>query len=569
MESDKIKGVVVITLPPPDNPSLGKSITAFTLTDDFPEPPRESVAVGQEVQETNSNHLTLQPNLPKAPSNQPSIPLSRELFAGTPRKLVVLLSIALVSIYLYSSNFPETLQELRSSEKNDEDRRTSLLFPLYFETELGDTSDFQLKLGRTVGVNKDDLGAKFNDVLGVSKSSKLISATLKSDSSAVFPVRGDIYPDGLYYTYIMVGEPPRPYFLDIDTGSDLTWVQCDAPCTSCGKGRNPLYKPKRENVVSLKDSLCMEVQRNYDGGQCATCHQCDYEVQYADQSSSLGVLVKDEFTLRFSNGSLNKLNAIFGCAYDQQGLLLKTLSKTDGILGLSRAKVSLPSQLASQGIINNVVGHCLTGDPAGGGYLFLGDDFVPQWGMAWVAMLDSPSIDFYQTKVVRIDYGSSSLSLDTWGSNRERVVFDSGSSYTYFTKEAYSQLVANLEELSAFGLIIQDSSDTICWKTESSIRSVKDVKQFFKPLTLQFGSRFWVVSTKLVIPPENYLLINKEGNVCLGILDGSQVHDGSTIILGDNALRGKLVVYDNVNQRIGWTSSDCHNPRKIKRLPLF
>ncbi|XP_023519792.1 aspartyl protease APCB1 [Cucurbita pepo subsp. pepo] len=570
MESDKIKGVVIITLPPPDNPSLGKSITAFTLTDDFSESPRESVAVGQEEREPNSNHLTLPPDLPiQTPSNQRSIPLSRELFAGTPRKLVVLLSIALVAIYLYSSSFPETLQELRSSEKNDDDRRTSLLFPLYFQSELGDSSDFQLKLGRTKGLNKDDLSAAFNDVLGVPKPTKLISSTLKSDSSAVFPVRGDIYPDGLYYTYIMVGEPPRPYFLDIDTGSDLTWVQCDAPCTSCGKGRSPLYKPKRENVVSFKDSLCMEVQRNYNGDQCATCHQCDYEIQYADQSSSLGVLVKDEFTLKFSNGSLTKLNAIFGCAYDQQGVLLNTLSKTDGILGLSRAKVSLPSQLASQGIINNVVGHCLTGDPASGGYMFLGDDFVPQWGMAWVAMLDSPSIDFYQTKVVRIDYGSSPLSFDTWGSNRGRVVFDSGSSYTYFTKEAYSQLVASLEELSAFGLIVQDSSDIICWRTESSIRSVKDVKRFFKPLTLQFESRFWIVSTKLEIPPENYLVINKEGNVCLGILDGSQVHDGSTTILGDNALRGKLVVYDNVNNRIGWTSSDCHNPRRMKRLPLF
>ncbi|KAG6584366.1 Aspartyl protease APCB1, partial [Cucurbita argyrosperma subsp. sororia] len=570
MESDKIKGVVIITLPPPENPSLGKSITAFTLTDDFSEPPRESVVVGQEEQEPNRNHLTLPLDLPiQTPSNQRSIPLSRELFAGTPRKLVVLLSIALVAIYLYSSSFPETLQELRSSEKNDDDRRTSLLFPLYFQSELGDSSDFQLKLGRTKGLNKDDLSAAFNDVLGVPKPTKLISSTLKSDSSAVFPVRGDIYPDGLYYTYIMVGEPPRPYFLDIDTGSDLTWVQCDAPCTSCGKGRSPLYKPKRENVVSFKDSLCMEVQRNYNGDQCATCHQCDYEIQYADQSSSLGVLVKDEFTLKFSNGSLTKLNAIFGCAYDQQGVLLNTLSKTDGILGLSRAKVSLPSQLASQGIINNVVGHCLTGDPASGGYMFLGDDFVPQWGMAWVAMLDSPSIDFYQTKVVRIDYGSSPLSFDTWGSNRGRVVFDSGSSYTYFTKEAYSQLVASLEELSAFGLIVQDSSDIICWRTESSIRSVKDVKQFFKPLTLQFESRFWIVSTKLEIPPENYLVINKEGNVCLGILDGSQVHDGSTTILGDNALRGKLVVYDNVNNRIGWTSSDCHNPRRMKRLPLF
>lgn len=78
------------------------------------------------------------------------------------------------------------------------------------------------------------------------------------------------------------------------------------------------------------------------------------------------------------------------CAYDQQGLLLNTLVKTDGILGLSRAKVSLPSQLASQGIIKNVVGHCLTTNAGGGGYMFLGHDLVPSWGMAWVPMLDSP-----------------------------------------------------------------------------------------------------------------------------------------------------------------------------------
>lgn len=83
---------------------------------------------------------------------------------------------------------------------------------------------------------------------------------------------------------------------------------------------------------------------------------------------------------------------ILRCAYDQQGLLLNTLVKTDGILGLSRAKVSLPSQLADQGIINNVVGHCLTTDVGGGGYMFLGDDLVPQWGMAWVPMLDGHSM---------------------------------------------------------------------------------------------------------------------------------------------------------------------------------
>lgn len=80
----------------------------------------------------------------------------------------------------------------------------------------------------------------------------------------------------------------------------------------------------------------------------------------------------------------NHLELICRCAYDQQGQLLASPAKTDGILGLSSAKISLPSQLASQGIISNVIGHCITSEPNGGGYMFLGDDFVPPWGMTWV-----------------------------------------------------------------------------------------------------------------------------------------------------------------------------------------
>lgn len=36
-----------------------------------------------------------------------------------------------------------------------------------------------------------------------------------------------------YYAQINIGHPPKPYFLDPDTGSDLTWLQCDAPCVHC------------------------------------------------------------------------------------------------------------------------------------------------------------------------------------------------------------------------------------------------------------------------------------------------------------------------------------------------
>ena len=50
----------------------------------------------------------------------------------------------------------------------------------------------------------------------------------------------------IYYFTLTVGSitdsslleiHPGPYFLDVDTGSDLTWIQCDASCTNCAKVR--------------------------------------------------------------------------------------------------------------------------------------------------------------------------------------------------------------------------------------------------------------------------------------------------------------------------------------------
>lgn len=54
---------------------------------------------------------------------------------------------------------------------------------------------------------------------------------------------------------------------------------------------------------------------------------------------------------------------------------------TDGVLGLGFGKASILSQLSSWGVIQNVVGHCLSSK--GGGYFFLGDDLVPPSGITW------------------------------------------------------------------------------------------------------------------------------------------------------------------------------------------
>ncbi|KAL5748915.1 hypothetical protein ACOSP7_025955 [Xanthoceras sorbifolium] len=564
-EIPRINGFVIITLPPPDNPSLGKTITAFTLTDD-----------NSQTHETQQQEQHPRPS--ERPPQSPQLQFSfSSLFPGFSRKFLAFLGVSLFALLLYSSVFSHTLQELRNSN-DDQEHKKSFIFPLYHKLGNREVSqrDVEFKLGRFVDLDMENMVAPTDDLIMRPHKSKISSKLVSSnavagDSSPVFPVRGNVFPDGLYFTYILVGNPPRPYHLDIDTGSDLTWIQCDAPCSSCAKGANPLYKPSKGKIIPSKDSLCMEIQKNQKAGYCETCQQCDYEIEYADRSSSMGVLARDELHLVIANGSLSKLNVVFGCAYDQQGLLLNTLVKTDGILGLSRAKVSLPSQLASQGIINNVVGHCLPTDAGDGGYMFLGDEFVPNRGMAWVPMLDSSSKSFYRTEIVKMNYGNSPLSLGRQGSRVGQVLFDTGSSYTYFTKQAYSELISALKEVSAMGLI-QDASDPtlpICWRAKFPIRSVIEVKQYFKTLTLQFGSQWWIVSKKLHIPPEGYLIVSKKGSICLGILDGSGVHDGSTIILGDISLHAQLVVYDNVNKRIGWAKSDCAKPKRFNSLPFF
>lgn len=50
----------------------------------------------------------------------------------------------------------------------------------------------------------------------------------------------------------------------------------------------------------------------------------------------------------------------------------------------------------------------------------------------------------YHAEVTKISYGGKQISLGITGNGLRRVVFDSGSSYTYFPKQAYNDLVANV-----------------------------------------------------------------------------------------------------------------------------
>nr|XP_043614472.1 aspartic proteinase Asp1-like isoform X2 [Erigeron canadensis] len=369
-------------------------------------------------------------------------------------------------------------------------------------------------------------------------------------SSVVFPVTGNVYPRGYYHATVNIGNPPKPYFLDIDTGSDLTWLQCDVPCVKCLPAPHKPYKPNKD-LVACMDPLCASVHwpDNYD---CKSSQdQCDYEVQYADHGSSLGLLVKDWFPLQYINGSVAKPRLAFGCGYNQEVLASMDPPYTDGILGLGVGKASILQQLHELGVTKNVVGHCLSAQ--GDGYLFFGDELVPSAGVVWTPMSTTDIEKHYSLGTAELYVGGKKS-----GIKGLPIVFDSGSTYTYLNAEAYKALLSMLmKDLKGkhIDIATDDESLPVCWKGSKPFKSIQDVKNLFKPIMLSFANS---KNARLQFDPEAYLIISKHGNVCLGILNGSEVGLESVNLIGDISMLDKIILYDNENQRIGWAPANCN-----------
>ncbi|KAL6515527.1 hypothetical protein OROHE_018561 [Orobanche hederae] len=369
-------------------------------------------------------------------------------------------------------------------------------------------------------------------------------------SSVIFPVSGNVYPQGYYHVTINMGQPPKPYCLDIDTGSDLTWLQCDAPCAKCTPAPHDPYKPKGK-AITCQDPLCTSLH-GPGNHNCGGPHeQCDYEVDYADYGSSIGVLVEDSVPLELTNGTTVAPHIAFGCGYNQEVQDSTHLPYTDGVLGLGLGNSSILRQLSNMGLTRNVVGHCLSGQ--GGGFLFFGDDFLPDTGIVWKPI--SSQLKHYSLGSADLHFGGQAANNIMKGLE---VIFDSGSTYTYFTSQAYNALVSRIKgdlKGKQLKVSVEDKSLPVCWKGAKLFKSVRDAVSYFKPLVLSFTNG---KNVQFHMGQESYLIVTDKGNVCLGILNGGEVGLENMNVIGDISLQDKLVIYDNEGHQIGWAPANCN-----------
>lgn len=365
----------------------------------------------------------------------------------------------------------------------------------------------------------------------------------KSDArrpNARMALHDDLLLNGYYTTRLWIGSPPQRFALIVDTGSTVTYVPCST-CEQCGKHQDPKFDP--ESSTTYKPVKC-NIDCNCDSNK----EQCIYERQYAEMSSSSGVLGED--IISFGNQSdLQPQRAVFGCENRETGDLYS--QHADGIMGLGRGDLSIVDQLVDGGVISDSFSLCYGGMDVGGGAMVLGGISPPE-EMVYTHS-DPVRSPYYNIELKELHVAGKRLPLNpSVFDGKHGTVLDSGTTYAYLPEAAFEAFKhAILKELDGVHMIKgpDPSYNDICFSGAGS--DVSQLSKTFPSVEMVFGK-----GQKLSLSPENYLFRHSRvtGAYCLGIFQNGK---DPTTLLGGIIVRNTFVMYDREHEKIGFWKTNC------------
>lgn len=360
---------------------------------------------------------------------------------------------------------------------------------------------------------------------------KVKEEKLQSESPVV---SGTSQGSGEYFVRVGIGNPPSSTYMVLDTGSDVSWIQC-APCADCYQQVDPIFEPA--SSVSYEPLSCQARQcKALHHSDCNSNNNCLYEVSYDDGSFTVGDFVTETITV----GSASASNIAIGCGRMNQGLFVGA----GGLLGLGGGSLSLPSQLNATSF-----SYCLV-DRNSDANSTLEFDSPLDLNAVTVPLRRNPEHNtFYYLEINGLSVGGeflpipeSSFELDPDGIGG--TVIDSGTAVTWLRREVYDALrdafVANTYDMPfAEGVGVFDT----CY----DLSSVSDVE--VPAVSFHFPE-----GEELSLPAKNYLIpVDSDGTFCLAFAPTS-----STLsIIGNVQQQGTRVHYDLVNSVVGFSANSC------------
>ncbi|TXG67013.1 hypothetical protein EZV62_008288 [Acer yangbiense] len=254
------------------------------------------------------------------------------------------------------------------------------------------------------------------------------SISTHNNNSAMHPsanARPEVLPiHSSYMVRIGIGELEKEYWLLLDTGSGLTWIQCQ-PCISCYSQVDPIFDPKSSDSfrkVSCNKAISCNPYYCNDG-------QCIYKLNYGDRSSTSGYIASENFFYTTQNEKPFFFSMKFGCS---------------------------PVSRAWKAIFLNKFSYCLV-DPntVTHSYLKFGDDAYngrPVQEFNKTPFVSNPFKNNYYLNLQDISFNGNRLNLpeDTFKIRvygRGGCIIDSG---TPFTRLKYSVYIRVKDEFEAY-----------------------------------------------------------------------------------------------------------------------
>ncbi|KAJ1441322.1 Xylanase inhibitor, C-terminal [Sesbania bispinosa] len=376
-----------------------------------------------------------------------------------------------------------------------------------------------------------------------SKLSKNNDDSVKELDSTTLPAKsGSLIGSGNYFVVVGLGTPKRDLSLIFDTGSDLTWTQCEPCARSCYKQQDEIFDPSKSTSyynITCTSSVCTQLSTatGNDPGCAASSKACIYGIQYGDSSFSVGYFSRERLTVTATD-VVNDF--LFGCGQNNQGLF----GGAAGLLGLGRHPISFVQQTSQK--YRKIFSYCLPSTSSAVGYLSFGGAAT---GSAYVKYTPFSSISrgasFYGLEIDGISVGGAKLPVSSSTFSTGGAIIDSGTVISRLPPTAYSALRAAFRK----GMAKYPAADAL-----SILDTCYDLSGYsvvsIPKINFAFGG-----GVTVELAPQGILYVASRKQVCLAFAANGD--DSDVTIFGNVQQKTLEVVYDVGGGRIGFGVGGC------------
>ncbi|KAH6803765.1 Eukaryotic aspartyl protease family protein [Perilla frutescens var. frutescens] len=390
-------------------------------------------------------------------------------------------------------------------------------------------------------------------------NAKFLSSQVQTKNAAVAssPPFGFNYKSPFKYSMALIislpiGTPPQAQQMVLDTGSQLSWIQCHRKAPR--KPPPTSFDPSLSSSFSLlpcTHPICKP--RIPDFTLPTTCDQnrlCHYSYFYADGTLAEGNLVRERFTF---SGSRTTPPLILGCAAES--------ADAEGILGMNRGRLSFVSQAKVPSF-----SYCVPIRQAAAvvnptGMFYLGQNPNSRT-FRYVDLLTfpegqrMPNFDplAYTVALAGIKIGGRRLRIpsaaflpDAGGSGQTMI--DSGTQYTFLVDAAYAKVREEVVRLVGTKLkkgYVYGGALDMCFDGNAL-----EISRLIGDMAFEFDK-----GVEITINKERILDDVGSGVHCVGIGRSEALGVASNII-GNFHQRNLWVEFDLVHRRLGFGAADC------------